>query len=108
MDTSDQYILFLPEVAARLRVSTTTVRRLLFRRRKGEGTFPLPISQFKEKGRWLASDVDKYIESLSNVNVPVQVPSKKQQEREFQQRLEVARAELRKHGIDHTKKKKLQ
>jgi len=93
-------ILLLPEVAERLRVSTATVNRLLAQRRKGTGTFPLPLSTFKGKGRWLANDVDSYIESLSTANVAVPpAKSKKQQEREFQRRQEAARETLRKHGI---------
>ena len=62
-------ILLLPEVAKRLRMSTASVNRLLARRRKGEDKlFPLPISTFKGKGRWLCDDVDNYVELLSRVN----------------------------------------
>jgi len=88
-------ILFLPEVAARLRVSVGTVNRLLAKRRNGEGTFPLPLTGHKCKGRWRASDIDKYLESLA----PVYTPSKVQQEHDFQQRQEAARAVLREHGL---------
>jgi len=62
-------ILLLPEVAERLRVSTATVNRLLSRRRKGvDDLFPLPLSTFKGKGRWLSGDIDDYIELLAKVN----------------------------------------
>lgn len=93
-------ILLLPEVAERLRVSTATVNRLLARRRRGEDDrFPLPLSAFNGKGRWLASDVDAYIGSLSNVNVAVPVPSKRKQERDYQKRQELAKVALERHGI---------
>jgi predicted DNA-binding transcriptional regulator AlpA len=92
-------ILLLPEVAERLRVSTATVNRLLSQRRKGEGGFPLPISQFKGRGRWLANDVDGYIESLSNCNGTVPVKSQKQKAREFIERQKRAQHALEQHGI---------
>jgi predicted DNA-binding transcriptional regulator AlpA len=94
-------ILLLPEVAERLRVSTATVNRLLAQRRKGIGTFPLPLSTFKGKGRWNSADVDSYIESLSAVNViavPVKIPEK-QKAREFIDRQNSARKTLEQHGI---------
>ena len=102
-------ILLLPEVAKRLRISTASVNRLLTRRRNGEDElFPLPISNphVKAKGRWLARDVDEYIELLSSVNTakaaPVPIsPSKQRQEakayRERQQRAEQA---LQRHRIN--------
>ena len=94
-------ILLLPEVAERLRVSTATVNRLLSQRRNGEGLFPLPLSTFKGKGRWLARDVDAYIESLSDCNVAANVPvkSEKQKAREFADRQERAKRTLEQHGI---------
>jgi len=89
-------ILLLPEVAERLRVSTATINRLLALRRKGQGDFPLPISnnQAKSKGRWLANDIDDYIESLSNVKVTPPVPPKRNHVRNYQQRQELAKAGL--------------
>jgi predicted DNA-binding transcriptional regulator AlpA len=95
-------ILFLPEVADRLRLSTATVNRLLSQRRRGEGTFPLPLSTFKGKGRWLASDVDHYIENLSTVNASPKdtTPVKKPNAREYQNRQRAAKDILRKHGIN--------
>ena len=93
-------ILLLPEVAERLRLSVASVNRLLAQRRRGEGTFPLPLSTFKGKGRWRAKDVDDYIESLSDCNViNVPVKSEKQRAREFIERQKRAKATLAKHGI---------
>ena len=97
-------ILFLGEVAQRLRLSTASVNRLLAQRRKGEGLFPLPLSTFKGKGRWLASDIDAYIESLSDCNVAANVPvkSERQKAREFADRQKRAKATLEQHGINRT------
>ena len=92
-----QEILLLREVAERLRVSTATVNRLLAQRRKGIGTFCLPISTFKGKGRWLASDVENYIASLSNSNVTVPIKNEKQKTREFNERQQRAKAALARH-----------
>jgi len=95
-------ILLIDQVAARLGVSIATVNRYLAQRRKGQGSFPLPISPFKGKGRWLSSDVDQYIASLSNANVSAHVPAKseKQKAREFIERQQRAKATLARHGID--------
>jgi len=95
-------ILLLPEVAERLRVSTATVNRLLSLRRKGTGNFPLPVSAFKGKGRWLASDIDGYLESLSNSNrVPPAsfAKSEKAKAKEFTERQKRAQQTLERHGI---------
>ena len=94
-------ILLLPEVAERLRLSVASVNRLLAQRRKGEGTFPLPLSTFKGKGRWRASDVDGYIESLAQHNATPTVPvkSERQKAREFTERQKRAKQTLEQHGI---------
>ena len=94
-------ILLKPEVAKRLRTSVASVDRNLALRRKGIGHFPLPLSQFKGKGRWLESDIDDYIESLSNVNVTAPVPTQSEKKKakdfdELQERAKVALARHRK------------
>ena len=95
-------ILLIGEVASRLRISVASVNRYLALRRRSEGTFPLPISVSRGKGRWLESDIDDYIESLSNVNVndtaPVLPKPKKQREREFNERQEKAAKTLARHA----------
>ena len=101
-------ILFLGEVAQRLRLSPASVNRLLSQRRKGVGIFPLPISGFKGRGRWLASDVDAYIKSLADCNAGasnVPVKSDKQKAREFADRQKRAKATLEQHGIQRTQEK---
>ena len=56
-------ILLIHEVAQRLRVSPSTVNRWLGQARKGESTFPLPISVGGGKGRWLAESIDQWVAS---------------------------------------------
>ena len=94
-------ILLLREVAERLRVSPATVNRLLSQRRRGKGHFPLPLSLFKGKGRWLASDVEDYITSLASINAtaPAPIKSETQKAKEFAERQKRAQQTLVRHGI---------
>ena len=64
-------ILLINEVAERLRVSQSTVRRWLEQARKGESTFPLPISAIGGKGRWLAESIDQWVTSQAIAVTPV-------------------------------------
>jgi len=92
-------ILLIKQVAARLGVSVASVNRYLALRRQGIGTFPLPISPFKGRGRWLESDIDRYIESLSACNATTPIPSNQKKERNYQRRQDLAEAGLERHGI---------
>ena len=93
-------ILFITQVAARLGVSVASVNRYLALRRQGIGTFPLPISPFKGRGRWLESDIDHYIESLSACNAAPNVPAKQKKERNYENRQTLAEKGLKeRHGI---------
>ena len=69
-------ILLLPEVAQRLRVSPSTVNRWLSQARKGESTFPLPISVGGGKGRWTAASIDQWVASQAIASTPI--PARKQ------------------------------
>jgi len=89
--TQEHEILLIGEVADRLRLSVTTVNRLLTERRNGVGNFPLTISAVGCKKRWLAKDIDKYIES--------QGMSEEDKNSDFERRQIAARETLRKHGI---------
>lgn len=94
-------ILEIGEVASLLRVSIPTINRWLRQTRNGEMDFPLPISPKGCKGRWLASDIERYIESQSNVAPQVVVTSTKQQRREvknFEQRQADSKRILEKHA----------
>ena len=99
-------ILLIGEVASRLRISIASVNRYLALRRKGEGTFPLPISVSRGKGRWLSTDIDQYITLQSSVNDtdPVLPKSKKQREREFNERQEKATKTLARHARNRKSK----
>ena len=60
-------ILLIDEVAKMLKVSPSTLSRWAEESRKGTGTFPLPVSARGGKRRWLLSDIEQYLESLSTV-----------------------------------------
>ena len=55
-------IVFLPELAQRMRLSESTVRLRLTKRRKGENDFPMPISGHKERLAWLESEIESYLQ----------------------------------------------
>ena len=98
----EQRILLINEVATLLRVTPSSVYRWLGDRRRGIGTFPLPISQAGGKLRWLASDVEAFLASQSALP-PVHVPTARQAKRNaraFQERQASADKALQRHGID--------
>jgi len=90
-------ILLIAEVAALFRVANVTIYRWLAESRAGRGSFPLPISGRKAKLRWLATDIERFIESQSVL--PPEFVSPVQQAKDYQRRQEAARAVLAKHGI---------
>ena len=91
-------ILLIAEVAALMRVANVTIYRWVIASRSGRGSFPLPISGRKAKLRWLATDIEKYIESQSVL--PPEFVSPVKQAKEYERRQEAARAALAKHGIN--------
>jgi len=96
-------ILLIHEVAQKLRVSPSTVNRWLSQARRGESTFPLPISAGGGKGRWTSQSIDRWVESqaIATVPVPVKRKSEKQKAKEFiarQQRTEKALDRFRTKG----------
>ena len=92
-------VLHIDGVANRVGMSVSWVQK---EQAKKESTFPKKISPPKCKGRWLASDIDRWLESQSSVNgvVPVPAKSKKRQEREFAERQQRAKQALERHGIN--------
>ena len=94
-------ILLISEVAALFRVANVTIYRWLAESRSGRGSFPLPISGRKAKLRWLATDIERYIESQST-GAPAWVSPVKQKKKEYERRQEAARAALARHGITLT------
>ena len=92
-------VLLIDEVAALLRLSQSTIYRLIAESRVGRGDFPLPISRRRGKNRWLASDIERYLESLSATKAPVNFVSPAKQQREYRRRQDAAKAALARHGI---------
>jgi len=68
---SSPRILLIREVATLLRVASVTVHRWLAERRAGRGHFPLPISQRGRKLRWLAADIEAFLQFQSEAASPV-------------------------------------
>jgi len=101
-----QNILLVHEVALRLRVSVSTVNRWLHQRRKGQGNFPLPISPPGGKLRWLATDIERFLQSQSNVSssiVLTSIAQKRREDKAYERRQAEAAATLRKHAATQTK-----
>ena len=57
----DTEIMFLPEVAERVRESMSNIRVKVNKSRKGEYDFPLPISKPRERLAWLRSEIMAYL-----------------------------------------------
>ena len=80
-----------------MRVANVTIYRWLGESRAGRGSFPLPISRQGAKLRWLATDIERYIESQSAGTPEFVSPAKRQ--KEYQRRQDAAKAALVRHGI---------
>ena len=96
--TLEVYI--IDDVAAATRLAPVSIYKAVSNRRKGIGTFPLPISAPGGKLRWLASDIEAYLQSLSSTESPVKITcaSKRRQEsKSFKQRQEAAQKALDRH-----------
>ena len=72
-------ILLIHEVAARLKVSKSSINRWLGLARRGESTFPLPLSTPGGKCRWTSESIDCWIQSQAAAASPV--PSTPRQKR---------------------------
>jgi len=96
-------ILLIREVATLLRVANVTIYRWLAESREGRGHFPLPVSQRGGKLRWLATDIEAFLQSQSTAVPPVNVTSatkRRQEAKEYRNRQERATAALRRHGFN--------
>jgi predicted DNA-binding transcriptional regulator AlpA len=100
-------ILLIDEVASLLRVSTSSVHRWLGQRRKGIGSFPLPISSKGGKLRWLSNDIESFLESHSASPPQVISPVRqmRRDKKDFQKRQLLAAEALQRHRIDSHRKK---
>ena len=92
-------VLLIDEVAALLRISHSTIYRLISASRAGRSDFPAPISLRKGKSRWLASDIEHYLASQSGTGLPANFVSPAKKQKEYQRRQDAARATLARHGI---------
>jgi len=91
-------ILLIDEVAKMLKVSPSTLSRWAEESRKGTGTFPLPVSARGGKRRWLLSDIEQYLESLSTVKaVPASVRKPRRNAKAHAQRQSVTDRALAKY-----------
>ena len=102
-------ILLVHEVATLLRIAPVTVYRHLALRRKGIGTFPLPISTAGGKLRWLASDIEAFLQSQSNAMPPAKVAStseRRQEAKTYRDRQDAAQKVLVRHRRDRTTRAK--
>ena len=72
-------VILIAVVARMLGVSISTIGRWTDEARKGKRQFPLPISERGGKRRWLLSDIELHIASLSTTRTPV--PKTSQQRR---------------------------
>jgi len=88
-------------VATACRVAPVTICRWLAEARKGLRYFPLTISPPGQKLLWLASDIEAFLKSQSNVPPPVNAtcPAKrmKQESQDFENRQKRAAETLAKH-----------
>lgn len=100
-------IYLIHEVATKVRLAPASIYKAVANRRNGIGSFPLPISAPGGKLRWLVSDIEAYLQSLSNNEPPVKVASaskRRQESKSFKQRQEAAQKILERHRSDRTAK----
>jgi predicted DNA-binding transcriptional regulator AlpA len=112
----ERKILLIADVTELLRVAPSTIHRWLGQRRKGIGTFPLPVSCWGGKLRWLASDVNKWLAAQSQAATPPIIPtarSNTQDNKDFPERQGRAEADVEKQrtamsdtGVQNTSNRK--
>jgi predicted DNA-binding transcriptional regulator AlpA len=92
-------VALIDEVALLNGVSESTIRKWLADRRRGIGTFPLPISKNGAKLRWLRSDILTYLSSQSQATQPVASSTQqvRRDQKEFHQRQAEAEKALARH-----------
>ncbi|MDR0327355.1 MAG: hypothetical protein LBI05_03555 [Planctomycetaceae bacterium] len=102
-------VYLIEEVAVKVRLAPVSIYKEVSDSRKGIGSFPLPISKPGGKLRWLASDIEAYLQSLSNNDPPAQIAStskRRQESKAFKQRQAAAQKALERHRSDHTTKRR--
>jgi predicted DNA-binding transcriptional regulator AlpA len=106
-NTMEQRILLIDEVASLLRVAPSSAHRWLGQRRKGIGSFPLPISNKGGKLRWLTRDIELFLESQSTSPPQVISPARqmRQDKKDFQKRQALAAEALQRHRSSSSRRK---
>ena len=79
-------ILLISEVSELLRVSESTVNRWLVESRKGEKTFPLPVSARGGKRWWTRDSIEAFIDSQAIAASPVPARKQRRNAKAFQER----------------------
>ena len=94
----EKRILLINEVAEMVEASPSSISRWCEESRKGLNTFPLPVSARGGKRRWLLSDIEQYLESLSTVKaVPASVRKPRRNAKAHAQRQSVTDRALAKY-----------
>jgi len=81
-------ILLVDEVAELLRVSQSTINRWGEESRKGNGSFPLPISARGGKRRWSRDSIEAFIDSQTAATSSVPARKQRRSAKAFQARQE--------------------
>ena len=74
---TEKRVLLIGEVAEILELSVSSINRYLGQSRKGIGNFPNPISTPGGKLRWLAADINQYLESQASAASPMPARTKR-------------------------------
>jgi predicted DNA-binding transcriptional regulator AlpA len=106
-----QRLLVVEEVLDLLRISRSSLDRLVrqARREGGTGTFPLPVQQgTKKKLLWHMADIERWanyrpVTSVTNVAAVVSPAKQRQAAKAFQQRQETVQQVLARHGYNPNK-----
>jgi len=80
-------------------LSRVSVYRKVSAARAGQGRFPIPVSESKERLRWCAADVEAYCQARGVSQSPVNVPSPSRMTKLQQERRAHTEAVLAGHGI---------
>ena len=84
-------------------LSRVSVYRKVSAARAGQGRFPIPVSESKERLRWCADDVEAYCQARGVPQPPVKIPSPLKETKLTRERREHTEAILAGHGINLNK-----
>ena len=79
-------ILLVDEVSALLRVSQSTISRWTDESRKGQNSFPLPVSIRGGKRRWTRDSIEAFIDSQTVATQPATARKQRRSAKAFQER----------------------